>query len=493
MRRIFIIGSGFGGLALAIRLQTAGIHTTVLEKQSKYGGCAYVWKEKGFTFDAGPTVITNPNAIKMLFTMSGRLFSDYIELLPVTPFYRLCWENGKRLDYSNNQLSLEQQIAQFNPKDVEGYRKFLNYSRNVFKIGYLQLSTVPFLKFKDMLRVFPQLSRLHAWRSVYSMVSHFIENEYLRQAFSFQSLFIGGNPFTTSSIYTLIHALELEWGVWFPRGGTGALVNAMVKLFKNLGGEILLNTEVSHLEIIGNRIHSIKIKDGRSFDVEAVASNADVIHTYHDLLRSHPIINKRVTSLKRKRMSNSLFILYFGLNKSHSHLSHHTVCFGPQYKKIINQIFNSNKISNEFSLYLHAPCNSDPSLAPSGCGSFYVLTPVPHLGTANINWQLEGPRLRDKIFIYLEKYYMPGLRQQLVTHKIFTPFDFRNTFHTYQGCAFSLAPILTQSAWFRPHNRDSNIQNLYLVGSGTHPGAGIPGVICSAQATAQLMLQDLLI
>lgn len=491
MKRTYVIGAGFGGLALAIRLQAAGIPTTLLEQRDKPGGRAYVWQDQGFTFDGGPTVITDPSAIEELFTLAGKKLSDYVELMSVTPFYRLCWEDGRQLDYDNNQAQLEQQIAKFNPQDVEGYRQFLAYSQDVFKEGYLKLGTVPFLNFRDMLRAGPQLGRLQAWRSVYSMVAKFIQDDHLRQAFSFHSLLVGGNPFATSSIYTLIHALEREWGVWFPRGGTGALVEGMAQLFRDLGGELLLNAEVGQLETQGDRISGVQLKDGRRFDAAAVASNADVVHTYDRLLSQHPVARKRAATLKRKRMSNSLFVLYFGLNQPHTQLAHHTVCFGPRYRELIHEIFNSDRLSDDFSLYLHAPCSSDPSLAPAGCGSFYVLAPVPHLGTADIDWHQEGPRLRDRIFAYLEEHYMPGLRQQLVTHRMFTPYDFRDTLHAHQGSAFSLEPILTQSAWFRPHNRDATLSNLYLVGAGTHPGAGVPGVIGSAKATAQLMQEDL--
>lgn len=491
MKRTYVIGAGFGGLALAIRLQAAGIPTTLLEQRDKPGGRAYVWQDEGFTFDAGPTVITDPSAIEALFTLAGKKLSDYVELMPVTPFYRLCWEDGKVLDYDNNQTLLEQQIAAFNPQDVEGYRRFLAYSQAVFKEGYLKLGTLPFLNFRDMLRAGPQLGRLQAWRSVYDMVAKFIQDDHLRQAFSFHSLLVGGNPFATSSIYTLIHALEREWGVWFPRGGTGALVDGMARLFRDLGGELLLNAEVSQLETQGNRISGVQLKDGRRFDASAVASNADVVHTYDRLLQHHAVARKRAATLKRKRMSNSLFVLYFGLNQPHAQLAHHTVCFGPRYRELINEIFNSNQLADDFSLYLHAPCTTDPSLAPAGCGSFYVLAPVPHLGTAAIDWQQEGPRFRDRIFAYLEEHYMPGLRDQIVTQRMFTPEDFRDTLHAHQGSAFSLEPILTQSAWFRPHNRDADISNLYLVGAGTHPGAGVPGVIGSAKATAQLMVEDL--
>lgn len=490
MKRTVVIGAGFGGLALAIRLQANGIPVTLLEQRDKPGGRAYVYQDQGFTFDAGPTVITDPAAIEALFTLAGKRMQDYVELLPVTPFYRLCWENGHVLDYDNDQQNLERQIERFNPRDVAGYQRFLAYSRAVFNEGYLKLGTVPFLSFRDMLRAGPQLVRLQAWRSVYSKVAGFIEDEHLRQAFSFHSLLVGGNPFATSAIYTLIHALEREWGVWFARGGTGALVQGLVRLFQDLGGELILNARVDRMEMTGDRVSAVTLADGRRFNTAAVASNADVVHTYEKLLGHHATGTARARSLKRKRMSNSLFVLYFGLNQHHAQLAHHTVCFGPRYRELIEDIFNSNRLAEDFSLYLHAPCTTDPSLAPPGCGSYYVLAPVPHLGTADLDWTQEGPRLRERIFDYLEQHYMPGLRQQLVTHRMFTPFDFRDELGAHLGSAFSVEPLLTQSAWFRPHNRDDQITNLYLVGAGTHPGAGVPGVIGSAKATASLMLED---
>ncbi|MBF7143903.1 MULTISPECIES: phytoene desaturase [Pseudomonas] len=486
-----VTGAGFGGLALAIRLQAGGQQTLLLEARDKPGGRAYVYEDEGFVFDAGPTVITDPTAIEELFTLSGKRMADYVELLPVTPFYRLCWEDGSRFDYANDQVALEQQIHRFNPADVAGYRRFLDYSRAVFEEGYLKLGTVPFLSFKDMLRAGPALAKLQAWRSVYSMVSKFIQDERLRQAFSFHALLVGGNPFAASSIYTLIHALEREWGVWFPKGGTGALVQAMVRLFKDLGGQLELNAKVSEIETCDGRVSGVRLVDGRQIPAVALASNADVVNTYKDLLAGHPRGRRHGRTLEGKRASNSLFVLYFGLNRLEPGQAHHTVCFGARYQALIQEIFHGKQLADDFSLYLHAPCVTDPSLAPPGCSAHYVLAPVPHLGNAPLDWQVEGPRLRERIFDYLEARYLPGLRSHLVTSRMFTPEDFRDELGAHLGSAFSLEPLLRQSAWFRPHNRDAEIPNLYLVGAGTHPGAGVPGVIGSAKATARLMLEDL--
>ncbi|MBW6390053.1 phytoene desaturase [Billgrantia antri] len=490
--RAVVIGAGFGGLALAIRLQTGGYRTTLLEKRDKPGGRAYVYEDKGFTFDAGPTVITDPSALEELFALSGRRMADYVELLPVTPFYRLCWEDGPAFDYLNDQAELERQIAQRNPADVEGYRRFLAYSQAVFEEGYRKLGAVPFLSFRDMARAGPQLARLQAWRSVYAMVSRFVRDEHLRQTLSFHSLLVGGNPFATSSIYTLIHALEREWGVWFPRGGTGALVQGMVTLFEELGGKLELNASVDRIEVEQERVTAVHLADGRRFETDALASNADVMHTYGHLLRGHPRGVGEARRLAGKRFSMSLFVIYFGLDMPPPPgLAHHTVCFGPRYRELIDEIFHAKTLADDFSLYLHAPCVTDPSLAPPGGSAHYVLAPVPHLGNAPIDWAREGPRYRDRILDYLEQHHIPGLREHLVTCRHFTPEDFRDELNAHLGSAFSLEPILTQSAWFRPHNRDDRIENLYLVGAGTHPGAGVPGVIGSAKATAGLMLEGI--
>lgn len=485
-----VIGSGFGGLALAIRLQAGGYQTTLLEKRDRPGGRAYVYEDDGFIFDGGPTVITDPSALEELFTLCGRRMADYVELLPVDPMYRLCWEDGTVFDYCNDQQRLEQQIAAISPRDVDGYRRFLAYSRAVFDEGYLKLGHVPFLNFGSMIRVAPQLARLQAYRSVYSVVSRFIENDQLRQAFSFHPLLVGGSPFRASAIYALIHALERQWGVWFARGGTGALVDAMVRLFEELGGELRLNAEVDEIIVSGGRARQLRTRDGWRGRFGAVASNADVMHTYQKLLRGSDSSRRQARRLARRSYSMSLFVIYFGLKGSQPQLQHHTVLFGPRYRELIAEIFGGAGLADDFSLYLHSPGATDPSLAPPGHSGFYVLSPVPHLGNAPLDWDEIGPRYAERILQYLEERCMPGLRENLVTMRLLTPFGFRDELNAHLGSAFSVEPVLTQSAWFRPHNRDDRIANLYLVGAGTHPGAGIPGVVGSAKATARLMLAD---
>jgi len=485
-----VIGSGFGGLSLAIRLQAAGFDTTVLEKRDKPGGRAYVYEDQGFVFDGGPTVLTDPSALEALFSVAGRKMADYVELMPVDPMYRLCWEDGDVFDYTNDADRLEDQIRKRNPADVDGYRRFLDYSYKVFNKGYLELGHVPFLNFGSMIRVAPALMKLEAYRSVYSQVSKFIQDEHLRQAFSFHPLLVGGNPFKTSSIYTLIHALEREWGVWFAKGGTGALVRALVRLFEDMGGSIRLDSEVTRIDTADGRIAGLATRDGFSGRFDAVASNADVLHTYDKLLGHTERGQKQKKKLQKRKWSMSLFVIYFGLKRVHQHLEHHMILFGPRYKELINDIFNAPELAEDFSLYLHAPTLTDPSLAPEGCSAYYVLSPVPHLGTADIDWDEVGPKYTDRILDYLEQHHIPGLKEDLVTCRTLHPFGFRDELNSHLGSAFSVEPVLTQSAWFRPHNRDSRIPNLYLVGAGTHPGAGVPGVVGSARATAGLMLED---
>ncbi|MEM6650049.1 MAG: phytoene desaturase [Pseudomonadota bacterium] len=485
-----VIGAGFGGLALACRLQQSGFQTTLIEGRDKLGGRAYVYEMDGFTFDAGPTVITDPSALEELFANAGRRLSDYVELIEVDPLYRLHWEDGYSFDYNKESDRLEKQIAAKNPKDVEGYRKFYKYSEAVFEEGYRKLGAVPFLNFWSMVRAAPQLASLQAFRSVYGRVADFIEDEQLRQAFSFHTLLVGGDPHKTSSIYALIHALERKWGVWFPRGGTGALIRAMGQLFEDLGGTTIIGDPVEHIGMAGEKVQNVRTVSGWAQDFDTVASNADIVHTYEKLLGQSPRGKNMSQSLKGKRYSNSLFVSYFGVKKQYPDIAHHSILFGPRYRELIAEIFKGPDLPDDFSLYLHRPTATDPGLAPEGCDAFYVLSPVPNLDKAKIDWSVVGPQYQEKIFEYLEDRYLPNLRENIVTKHLFTPADFKDKLNAHAGSAFSLEPVLTQSAFFRLHNRDDRIENLYFVGAGTHPGAGIPGVVGSAKATAGLMIED---
>jgi phytoene desaturase len=489
-KRAAVIGSGFGGLALAIRVQAAGFRTVIFEKRDKPGGRAYVYRDQGFSFDAGPTVITAPDCLRELFAIAGKSMDEYVDLLTVNPFYRLLWEDGFEFDYSDDAALIEGQIAKKSPRDIAGYKKFLSYSEEVFFEGYEKLAHVPFLNWSRMVAVAPQLIRLKAYRSVYSMVAKYIHDPHLRQLFSFHSLLVGGNPFTTTSIYTLIHCLERKWGVFFPRGGTAALVQALVKLFTDLGGEIRLDSEIAEIKTRDAEVKGVTGKAGWTEEFDLVVSNADVFHTYDALLRREPAAAPMRKRLSRAAYSMSLFLIYFGTRRRYPNLLHHNIIFGPRYRELLADIFTRGRLADDFSLYLHAPTRSDPSLAPPGHDAFYVLSPVPHLGKLDIDWKTTGAAYAERILAYLERHYMPNLRREILVRRIFTPQDFKTEFNAHLGSAFSLEPRLSQSAYFRVHNRDKVIKGLYFVGAGTHPGAGIPGVVNSAKATAAIILDD---
>jgi phytoene desaturase len=489
-RKAIVIGSGLGGIAAAIRLQAAGFETTIFEKRDQPGGRAYVFRDHGFTFDAGPTVITAPHCLEELFELSGRKLSDYVELMPVEPFYRLLWDDGYQFDYGSSIEETLEQIRRKSPGDEQGYLNFLRYSEEVFNEGYTKLVHVPFLNWWSMIRVSPQLARLSAHRSVYSQVSKFIQDPHLRQAFSFHSLLVGGNPFDTSSIYTLIHFLERKWGVFFPKGGTGALVQGLLKLFHEMGGQIKLNAEVDSIIESTGKVHGLRLQNGETHQAEVVVSNADVMHTYKDLLNQVTQLEPRRKRLEKMRYSMSLFLIYFGTKKQYPEMAHHTVIFCNRYKALLEDIFHKGIVPDDFSLYLHAPTRSDSDLAPPGHEGFYVLAPVPNMSRSDFDWATEGERYADKILDYLEQKCLPGLRENLVTKRIFTPLDFKQQLNAHQGSAFSLEPVLTQSAFFRTHNREAKLSGLYFVGAGTHPGAGVPGVVNSAKATVNLIQQD---
>ncbi|MEI4505768.1 phytoene desaturase [Sphingopyxis sp. CCNWLW253] len=490
-RRAIVVGAGFGGLALAIRLQSAGVETTVVEARDKPGGRAYHWVRDGFTFDAGPTVITDPPCLEELWALSGQKMAADVDLLPVMPFYRLNWPDGTNFDYSNDEAALRAEIAKLHPADVAGYDRFLEYSKGVYEQGYVKLGAVAFLDFASMIKAAPALMKYQAWRSVYSIVSSYVQDERLRQALSFHTLLVGGNPMTTSAIYALIHTIEKEGGVWFARGGTNALVRGMVRLFERLGGTLRLGDPVAKIKTAGDRVTGVTTQCGWHGDADMVACNGDLMHSYKALLAGHPRGAKVARSLARKRWSPSLFVVHFGVKGEYPDIAHHSILFGPRYQGLLDDIYGG-VIPQDFSLYLHHSSVTDPGMAPPGHSTFYALAPVAHLGKAKADWDgAFGERFADAILEEVERRVAPGLRANLVTRFHYTPADFHRDLSAHLGSAFSLEPLLWQSAWFRAHNRDDVISNLYFVGAGTHPGAGIPGVVGSAKATANLMLEDL--
>ena len=482
-----VIGSGFGGLALAIRLQSAGIATTVVEARDRPGGRAYVWNQDGYTFDAGPTVITDPACLEELWALSGSRMSDDVTLLAVDPFYRLMWNDGTVFNYSNDEAQLNAEIARLDPADIAGYARFLQYAKGVYEEGYVKLGAVPFLDFTAMLKAAPALARYQAWRSVYSVVSSFVKNEKLRQVLSFHALLVGGNPMRTSSIYALIHQLEKMGGVWFAKGGTSALINGMVALFERLGGTLLLDEKVTQITHQGEQVTGVVTAAGRTLTADMVASNGDLVHTY-GLMKSSRYAAGKVRSLKRKRFSPSLFVVHFGLKGSFPEIAHHSILFSDRYGPLLDDIYKHGRLVDDPSIYLHHPTATDPAMSPPGKAAFYALAPVPHMGRAPVDWSVEGPRYRDVVLGRIRDLLIPDLDERMDTCFHYTPQDFADDLGAHLGSAFSLEPVLTQSAWFRGHNRDDHFSNLYFVGAGTHPGAGIPGVVGSAKATASLIV-----
>ena len=491
MKRACVVGAGFGGLSLAIRLQSAGIATTLVEARDKVGGRAYVWEREGFTFDAGPTVVTDPDCLRELWALSGHDMADDVKLMPVMPFYRLNWTDGVTFDYGNDEGALRREIARVAPDDLSGYEDFARYAAGVWQEGYVKLGHEAFLDFSSMIKAAPAMMRYQAWRSVYSMVSHFVKDEHLRQALSFHTLLVGGNPMKTSAIYALIHKLEKDGGVWWTKGGTNKLARGMAALFERLGGTLRLGDKVRQVHTIGDRVTEVECESGWRERFDAVASNGDLMHTYGTLLADTVRGREMAKSLAKKRFSPSLFVVHFGLEGTWPGIPHHTILFGPRYKGLLDDIFEHGVLPRDFSIYLHHPTVTDPSMAPAGKSTFYALVPVPHMGKLPIDWAEVGPILEQRVIAEVGRRLIPDIEDRIVTRFHYAPPDFQADLGAWKGNAFSLEPLLTQSAYFRGHNRDDKLKNLYLVGAGTHPGAGIPGVVGSAKATAKLMLEDL--
>ena len=475
-----VIGSGFGGLAAAIRLGARGYRVTVFEKLDAPGGRAYVHRQDGFTFDAGPTVITAPFLLEELWTLCGRRMADDIDLRPVAPYYRIRFDSGECFDYSGDPQAMRAEVARFAPGDVAGYERFLAASEAIYKVGFEQLGHVAFDSWTDMLRVLPQLLKLEGYRTVYSLACKHVRDARLRVVLTFQSLLVGGNPFATTSVYCLIAFLERRWGVHFPMGGTGALVKGLVSLIEGQGGSVRCAQGVEQITVDRGAASGVRLESGEVVPADVVVSNADSAWTYRHLVP--PEHRRRWTDrrIERARYSMSLFVWYFGTRRQYRDVAHHTILLGPRYRELLTDIFERKVLADDFSLYLHRPTATDPSLAPQGCDAFYALAPVPHLQSGT-DWPAHAETFRRAVCERLQSTLLPDLESQVVTSRMLTPQDFQDRLSSFRGAAFSLEPVLTQSAWFRPHNRSEELDRLYLVGAGTHPGAGLPGVLSSAR------------
>jgi phytoene desaturase len=485
-RKAIVIGSGFGGLAAAVRLGARGWDVTVLERHEQPGGRARVFRQNGFVFDAGLTVITAPFLFEELWQLAGKRMSDYVDLRPVAPFYRIRFNDGQMFDYTGDATAMREEVQKLSPGDVEGYERFVAMSQDIFSVGFEKLAHVPFGEWKDMARALPAMVRLESYRTVYGLVSKFIKDERLRQVLSFHPLLVGGNPFTTTSIYSLIPYLERKWGVHFPIGGTGSLVKGLVDLIEGQGNKVRHDATVDRILVEHGRVRGVTLEGGEKLDAEVVVSNADSAWTYRRLIA--PEHRKRWTDKKldRARYSMSLFVWYFGTDKKYEDVAHHTIMLGPRYKELLTDIFKHHVLAPDFSLYLHRPTATDPKLAPDGCDGFYVLSPVPHLD-ADVDWNVRAEPYRRAIEKHLESTLLPDLSRHVIASKTMTPIHFRDELLSERGAAFGLEPVLTQSAYFRPHNASEDIQGLFLVGAGTHPGAGVPGVLSSARVLDALV------
>jgi phytoene desaturase len=484
--RAIVVGAGFGGLAAALRLRALGYDVTVIERGSAAGGRAAVFEREGFRHDAGPTVITAPFLLEELFALFGERLEDHVQLVPLTPWYRFHFADGSRFDYGGTVEETLAEIRKFNPPDAAGYLGLLEQSRRIYDVGFSELAGVPFHNAATMLRQLPALLRLGAWRSVWQMVCRYLKDDRLRQAFSIQPLLVGGNPFATTSIYSLIHYLERAHGVHFAMGGTGRLVEALVELAVRHDVRFRYNATVDEVLVDGRRATGVALADGTRLTADIVVSNADAPFLHRHLLRRSG--SGLLARLKRRhaRYSMGLFVLYFGTTRRYSDVAHHTIWLGARYEALLKEIFEGQSLPEDFSLYVHRPTATDASFAPAGCDSFYVLCPVPNL-KADIDWDTAGPQLAQRIIDALHASMLPGLKDCITAQFHRTPANFKSDYLSEHGAGFSIAPVLRQSAWFRFHNKAEGLDGLYLVGAGTHPGAGLPGVLCSAKVIESLL------
>lgn len=479
--RVIVIGSGFGGLAAAIRLSLKGYEVTVLEKLDSPGGRAYVYRRNGYVFDAGPTIITAPFLLEELWAMCGKKMSDDIDLRLMNPFYQVRFLNGRVFNYTGDRTQMEQEIKKFSPDDVVGYRRFLKEAEKCYRLGFEDLSAIAFTKLWTLIKTLPNMYKMRAWESIYTLVARHIKDPQLREVMSFHPLLIGGNPFSVTAVYALINALEQKGGVHSVMGGTGELIQGMAKLLDGLGVKIRYHSEVKKINIQDRRVTGVTLSDGKVLYADKVVSNADSAWTYKNLVDAQYRKHWTDRKIARGKYSMSLFVWYFGTNKRYEEVTHHTMLMGNRYESLLKDIFKKHHLPKDFSLYLHRPTATDPSMAPAGHDTFYVLSPVSHLDSGT-NWPEQVEAYRQSVQKMLEQTILPNLGEHLTESFCTTPQDFQDRLLSYKGAAFGLEPLLLQSAWFRPHNISEDVEGLYMVGASTHPGAGIPGVLSSAKA-----------
>ena len=486
MSQALVIGGGFGGIAAALRLRARGHEVTLVDRCPRLGGRAQVFERDGFRHDAGPTVLTAPFLFEELFALFGRRMEDYVRLVPLDLWYRFRFDDGSHFDYGGTVDDTLAEISRVAPGDEAGYLDLLEASRRIYDVGFKELADRPFHQLGALAREVPRMLKLGSYRTVWDLCARHLKSEKLRQAFSVQPLLVGGNPFDTTSIYSLIHFLERTHGVHFAMGGTGALVDGLARLMEEVGIETRLSATVVQLTLEGDRVTGATLEDGCHLPADLVVSNTDPAHLYSALLPRQASRASARIKTRHARKSMGLFVLFFGTDRTYPDVAHHTIALGPRYKPLLDEIFSKKRLGEDFSLYLHRPTATDPSFAPPGCDSFYALVPVPNL-QGDINWDTEGPALRDRVVARLEQTLLPGLTQHLQADFFQTPKDFEHDYLSPAGAGFSIAPRFTQSAWFRFHNQAEGPANLYLVGAGTHPGAGLPGVVSSAKVLDRLV------
>ena len=485
-KKIIVIGSGFGGLAASLRLKAKGYKVTLVEKHPDLGGRARVFKKGKFTYDGGPTVITAPYLFKELFSLFNKKISDYVNIVPLDLWYRFVFNDGETFDYNGDDKSMEDQVKKFNAKDYNGYKKLVNFTEKIFDKGFTDLSDKPFNNLVFMMKQIPSLLKLKSYKSVYSLVSDYISNEKLRRVFSMHPLLVGGNPFSTTSIYTLILFLEKKWGIHYSMGGTGNVVKALEKLMNEENIKIIKDAEVTEILTTNKKVRGVKINNSKIINCDYIICNSDPPNVYNNLIKSKEDYNFLFTQkMKRMDYSMGLFVYYFGSKKKYNNVAHHTIYFGKSYEKHLDKIFEKKILSEDISYYLHRPSATDPNMAPKGQDAFYVLVPVPN-NLSKINWIEEGDKFKNLVLDKMDKTVLPGIKENVVSDFYLTPDYFEIDLATLHGSGFSIQPKFSQSAYFRFHNQSEIFENLYFVGAGTHPGAGMPGVLSSAKVLDKL-------